>query len=373
MATGWFQRASSVFNRTEPAPQPFDVGCDCGTRLQGERAESSLKPRCPTCGTQVFVLPATPYPLPAALQRRAPERTDSASRGSQTEKVPAAPKPRKSKPAATPQDQPARTPGPTWQARGEQIVRRLQNWCTPVRLVGVAIALGLVLTTAVVYRKARWDHALFVLQGSIDRGEAAVKARDFPTALAEYRSAAAALDILGRRDAAARDIRCTRDAVEVVASRAANPLLPALRDWLQGKPTNSFPLADRGWLVFDGSLIPSGKVADDAPETLLFDVPIVIDGIPVDVVIPLPTWSRYVTAPQGDQPRRVIFAAQIERADRPAGDRKEVRVWLHGPSARLWTNADVYRVLESDLEDEASQAETTALIEQQRQFLEETP
>lgn len=370
MATGWFQRASSVFHRAEPAPQPFDVGCDCGTRLQGERAEASQKPRCPTCGTQVFILPATPYPLPTSQPRRAPGPVEHAS---QTVKAPAKSKSRKSKPAATAQEHTDATSRSNWQEQWQQAVLQMRSWCTPVRIVGVAIAVGLVLTTVVVYRKARWDHALFVLQGSIDRGEAAVKARDFPTALTEYQSAVAALDILGRRDAAARDIRHTRDAVEVVVARAADPLIPALREWLQGKPSQTFPEANRGWLLFDGVLIPGGQVADDSPEVFLFDVPIVIDGIPVDVVLPLPAWSRYVTELQRDQPRRVIFAAQIERAERPAGDRKQVQVWLNGTSARLWADASVYHALEIDPEDEASETEAEAIIEQQQQFLERSP
>ena len=60
----WLSRATDAFRKqAPPAPETYEVGCDCGMRLCGERTSAAQRPACPTCGCRVFVLPANVYPL----------------------------------------------------------------------------------------------------------------------------------------------------------------------------------------------------------------------------------------------------------------------------------------------------------------------
>lgn len=67
-----------------PAPQPFDVACPEGHRLQGFRNEGYQALRCPVCGEGIFVLPRSPLPDPK-ISTRASDAKTSARRESEDE------------------------------------------------------------------------------------------------------------------------------------------------------------------------------------------------------------------------------------------------------------------------------------------------
>lgn len=57
-----------------PRPQPYDVACPNGHRLQGLRTEGYQAFRCPSCGAGVFILPRSPLPDPPAPASKARRR-----------------------------------------------------------------------------------------------------------------------------------------------------------------------------------------------------------------------------------------------------------------------------------------------------------
>src|SRR5262245_5483990 len=70
---GWLAAAEKLFpRRASRPPLPFELTCACGHIVAGTRTEVIQRPVCPDCGTELFVLPASVYPLPRALQRKPP-------------------------------------------------------------------------------------------------------------------------------------------------------------------------------------------------------------------------------------------------------------------------------------------------------------
>jgi hypothetical protein len=66
-ARRFFQELAS---EPEGRVQYFNVTCESGHRIRGERTEGYQALRCPACGDGVFVLPKSPLPEPAAPARK---------------------------------------------------------------------------------------------------------------------------------------------------------------------------------------------------------------------------------------------------------------------------------------------------------------
>ncbi|MFL5340893.1 MAG: hypothetical protein ACJ8F7_12165 [Gemmataceae bacterium] len=65
---------------TRPGPAvPFELACQCGQPIRGQRQAQAQVPRCPACGTERFVLPLSP--LPAVLGTAAPSSVMLSGRG----------------------------------------------------------------------------------------------------------------------------------------------------------------------------------------------------------------------------------------------------------------------------------------------------
>ncbi len=380
MSTGWFQRATGVFGRPEPAPQWFDVGCDCGARLKGERAADCLKPKCPACGTVVFILPATVYPVPVSLRQRW-LNPDAAPPADETKRPPEPEKTGRAKtgkkPAGAPVEERSRrksveAPAPD-KAPAEALSLRLRRWFTPVRLLAIAIISGSLLTGFVLYRQVRWSQAQTQLQAALDRGTEAIEAGNFSTAAREYQAAVTSLDILGRRDVASQRIRSRQQQVQIMSEPLEEPLSTLLDNWLTAPGDNSSLPASAGqrWLVLDTRVVPTQ--ADQYPAgTLLVDLPIMCGDVPVELLIEPRSSLASLVAASSDA-ARVLFAAQIDRGEPPTPQRPTARVWLTARRIIPLTDDNVAEHAGLFPDEAAEREATRQLLRQQRERQEQQP
>jgi hypothetical protein len=370
MATGWFQRAAGGFGRPLPKaqPQPFEVLCDCGARLTGIREESSQRPSCDACARPVFVLPATTYPVPPSLvsrwrgieevdesEPRAKSKGKRGARGEPKLREPtgtATAKPPRSKRAASEPEAPARP------------------WITPTRLIAVAIACALLGLAGTMYSRARWNHAQGVLQGAIDRAEAALNERDYETAVVEFGTAITAMETLKRDAATIVPLRNKQREAVVAAGWQSRPLHEVLSAWLAPDGgTDLEAIAAEGWWLFEADLVPRPGTADG--KTYVVDLPLQVGETPVELWMEPPTWSSHLAGATPLDAKRVIFAAQVERGERPAN--ATARVWLKGSTAVLWAEAQTFEQLELFAADPAEREAQQWLLDMQRDFLERQP
>src|SRR5262245_28611868 len=63
MPQWWISAAQALKRRPQEVPQGYEVRCVCGGTVSGVRIRTHQLPPCPKCGTFVFVLPASVYPL----------------------------------------------------------------------------------------------------------------------------------------------------------------------------------------------------------------------------------------------------------------------------------------------------------------------
>lgn len=375
MGTGWFQRATAALNRAEPIPQRYEVSCDCGARLTGVRVPAPQKPSCPDCGNIVFILPATVYPIPPSVQRRwlgteTPELVASFPKSKKFQSVSEQrrekERARKAK-AELAITQPKRELGPP-------LSERLRKQITPLRLMVVTIMTGVMLTGWVLIRNARWDRAQRELQGALDRGHAALDEGDLTVAASEFQMAAKSLDILGRQDDVASQIR--RAANETAAASQLSPvsLVESLEAWLLKPAAQGSAAAwnSEAWYLFDAELRPA-TAAEFAggSSPLVLDLPLMVGKTPVLLLIEEPEWKSWLTSQSANGSQRVLFAAQLRRGEIPKGDRGVARVWLNDVTAVLWSDTDTFP--DAGLLVDESENETKALIASQREYLESRP
>ncbi|OYW17921.1 MAG: hypothetical protein B7Z55_11595, partial [Planctomycetales bacterium 12-60-4] len=314
-------------------------------------------------------------PLPNSLRRKW-------SGEAEVEDAPAAPqkfgKPKKSnkKPADSqgPKSAAVIDAGPDMGDRFREWGGRLRATVTPVRLVAVGIALGLALTFGVIVRKAQWSGALATLQGALDRATAAVQERDFATAAKEYRVAASALDVLGRRDAAAQRIRHSALETNVAAGWNPSPWSVVLSNSVahqDGK--SSLPSEDASWIMFDVLLFPEIGVEEDARRQFQIDLPLMIDNTPVDIVIDGRKWAPLLSGATAEKPKRVIFAAQIESCERSPQGGNATQLQLDGVTAVLWSDEALYTALGLMPKEESAREPVQLVLQSQSDFLESQP
>jgi|GEM_PF-2363828 len=375
MGTGWFQRATAALSRAEPISQRYEVGCDCGARLTGVRVPVAQKPSCPDCGTIVFILPATVYPIPSSVQRRwqgteTPERVVSFPK---TKKFQSVSEQRREKERARKAKaeqaitQPQREPG-------KPLSERLRKQITPLRLLMVTIMTGVMLTGWVLIRNARWDRAQRELQGALDRGHAALDAGDFTAAASEFQQATQALDILGRNDDVAAQVRRTARETSAAAQLSSTSLMESLEAWLQRKPGTAAATSwnSEAWYLFDAELRPATAeefAGNSGP--FVVDLPVMVGKTPILLLMEEPAWKSWMVTSPEKASQRVLFAAQLRRGEIPNGERAVARVWLNDLTAILWSDTQTFP--DSGLLVADPDEDTKSLIASQRDYLESRP
>jgi hypothetical protein len=367
MAIGWFQKATGVFGRRESEPQPFELPCDCGVILTGFRTETPQKPVCPACGTVNFVLPVCQFPVPASVRRvwlgeeEPPPPKKAADPSPRTRPASKTHREKERVPDEAPPVE--LVPRPSW---GE----RLRSAATPVRLVLLTIVVTVALTGLLMLQGARKEWARTHLRPAIDRGFEALEDRSFSTASSAFEEACLALDRLGRRDPAALAVRQLRQEVDVAARLSSSSLAELLDQVTVAKKDDD--VAERfqeqaagEWFVFDAVVQPDAK----RPESCFVDVPLLLGGQPLDVAFDGVPWPRYWKQSESEGPRRMVFAAQLDRLEFSGGKSRRVTLMLRSETAMLWCHVETYQAVVLSPLDADQEASVREVLQSQREAL----
>lgn len=347
---GWLTRAKDAFRKpAPPPPEPFQVECDCGVSLAGERLNAAQRPACRSCGRALFVLPANVYPAtPRPAAAKAPPASTPAKPGAaQT----------RGKAASPPEPQSAPAP------QGILLEKRVRL-VTPFRLiVGAILILGTV-TGVSLWRRQQYQSALRIVVAAQAAGLKALSNGDFVAAASELTKAKDAVDVLGRTDPEANEIR--RQAREAVAGHHLSEysLIQIAADCaeeLRGARSRFGTRHQDAWVVFDTVI---ANPHDEASPCEL-DLPIIVDGLKLRIEVDSAVVRR--AAQRDTAGSRVIFAAQLQSV-RPATETSPVgTLVLDGKTAFLWTSLATYEALGYVDSPEETDATRALLARQQEE------
>ena len=370
---GWLNRTTSLFKKQPPStPEPFEVECDCGGRIVGQRSPSYQKPKCPVCDRLVFVRPANVYPRPK------PPAPGSKSKSSQ----PITPTKSGRSPSNTVKDD-RPPPIPLRSAAGKNatvspppssLETEPAQWkeprrpiLTPLRIITFAILCISGLTFRFLWHRNAINVAQATVSAAADAGKAAVRENDFVTGAKELDRARRAVDLLGRKDQTADEIRRLSREATVLANLSSNSLTEILQETLsnarpgQSEPLRMASLDKNAWVIFDTILIPD----PERQNRFSVDAPFQLGKFSVQIEIDSPLLAG-VTQVSEETPR-IIFAAQVEEMSAPQGDAMMSTLTLNGKTAILWTSYDTYYAVGFRPFDAEYEQQTKVLLERQRE------
>ena len=370
---GWLSRTTSLFQKPlPPPPEPFEVECDCGGKVVGQRAGNYQKPACPNCSRPVFVLPLNVYPrpVPKSPPKSTSRKKSGESKGVQTsantvvQDIPAL---NPTKPAIGKKPLAGRATPATVPAEPKLLREPRSPLFTPLRLVVAAILLVSLFTIRGLMNRQRIETAKATVAASADKGMAAIKEGDFATAARELEKARLAVDLLGRKDQTADEIRRNSREATAIANLAASSLTEFLEETLaNAKPSQSEPLRmasldKHAWVLFDATVIPIG----DGGNQLTVDSPVFLKSAFVEIEIDSPAISKFARSGESGENQRIIFAAQLEQVSAPKGEPPKAVLTLNGKTAFLWTSYAAYAAIGYRPHDAESEQQTKGLLDRQ--------
>ncbi len=371
--TNWLSRATGALRtQAPPAPEPYEVGCDCGGRVIGERTTAAQRPPCPSCGCRVFVLPANVYPrsvkaaAPVTPVRDQPTKTARKGRES------TAPEASSKSPHAAKDRAKSVEAAPLVTATGIALDARTKLF-TPLRLIVLAMLAVCGLTGWGLIHRQKIETAKAIVAKATEEGMRAIREGDFVGAARDLERAREAVDLLKRTDAEAQSVRqlCR----EAIAARGlANDSLlelihKSLADIRPGviEAQRFDGLYRDSWVLFDATLLVSG----DAKQPSLVDLGIAHHGRPVRIETNSNLIRHAAQQASADSLGRVIFAAKLSRLT-PAHDAQTDAVLkLDDESLFLWGTFETYEALGYTEDDAELQRHTRELLERQRELMQE--
>ena len=370
---GWLSRATDAFRKeAPPAPEPYEVGCDCGGRVTGERSRTAQRPPCPSCGRLVFVLPANVYPRPVkpASKKASPKlaTAKSATKDRVTQPEATASKSQLSAKAKVEQDEAA-----SRDDRSGIVLEAKEKQLTPFRLTVMAMLVVCGLTGWGLWHRQRIETAKSIVAKATEAGMQALQDRDFTTAARELERARNAVDLLKRTDAEAQAVR--RLCREAIAARGLthDSLLKLFHESLADikpgdKEATRFNGLYRGtWVLFDTTVL----VPEDSAQPCTLDMPVFHRGQTIRIEANFAALRQAAGQAPSGEPARVIFAAQLERLTPASGTQSDAVLTLKDQSAFLWTNHDNYAALGYHEDDAEELKATQAILERQLEVMQE--
>jgi hypothetical protein len=372
---GWLSRTKSLFQQPLPAPEPFDVECDCGGKLVGVRTGAYQKPACPVCDRPVFVLPSNVYPRP---KPKSSPKTDSPKssgeiktvRSPSTLVVDDHPRGIRSTGGADVKSRGGRPGVPQPVVEQPELKEPRRRIFTPLRMVTLAIIGITGLTAHALWYQQAYRAAQATVAVATDDGKAAIRELDFVKGAKELEKARRAVDLLGRKDSSADEIRRLSREATVLANLASSSLTDILQETLSSaKPDQTESMAisslyKNAWILFDSPVIPESS----SSRRLIIDAPIVLGIVPVQVEVEskaLTAAATILAADAGGELARIIFAAQVEEIVYNAGKPGSSVVKLNGNTAILWTSYDTYQAIGYRPIDDDDERQTKAILQRQ--------
>ena len=225
------------------------------------------------------------------------------------------------------------------------------GYLTLVRYTGLVERM--LLTGWWVLHRRRLNEAERIVPVATRLGEQALEEHDLGEAARQFQKVRGALDLLGRDDAQARALRQTANEIGASANLAAVPLFDIVREAAgsEGSFSETFHSSYRGsWVVIDA---PVARSADSSSGRKFdVDLPIVEGPARAVVVAELPLFEPLL--PAGTEPRRVIFAAQLDDCRPDPRDEGAWRIVLRPKTAFLWSTPESLARLGVVLDDETT-------------------
>lgn len=369
----WLTTAANAFRkRSEPPPQTYSLNCVCGRGVTGVRTRAAQRAVCPGCRSELFVLPASVYPVPrgpvvkkpvkparpsplaieeASVEGRQTPTAPTRSRG-RSETVPErrrATAPAAPRPKAPPQ-------GVLLAARESSLARWRRKALSPLPLVlaGVTIVVaGTVWWQS--HLRAR-DRARSVIGSAPQLAEDALHEGDLTEAAKQFAQLSAAVRLLGRGDSQAR--RWTQLARETaamgeLATASLHDIISEAAETGGGSGEGIWPGLFRGsyrnsWVLIDAEVSRADK--DSKTGGFSIDFPLIVGEQTGKLIANLPIFENRVEA--GERPRRIIFAAQLADCRLQPGTTDVWQFELRPDSSFLWANVETYELLDLSADDQ---------------------
>jgi len=340
----WLSRATEAFRKPPPpAPEPFNVRCDCGGSVTGDRASAAQRPACPNCGRPVFVLPVNVYPNAVKPKKADPAEPAGKKVAERDAPAVATSPPGTQRRQATPST-PATTPKPAEPKPDGILVEGRSRLLTPLRLIVAVIVLVGIATGYGLWHRQKVANARLRVVAASEAGMKALKEKDFVVAARELTVARDAVNLLGRTDPDAALIRrhC-REAIaanELVGAGLFEILSDYAADLKAGKPRLNSRYRD-AWIVLD-SVVANPESAD---RPCILDMPVVLDGVRFRIEVDSAAIRTSAQREQTTGWARVIVAAQLSEIRPPSADSAEAVLVLESKTAFLWTTWDTFAAI----------------------------
>lgn len=379
MAAAWLQTTKRLFGRPPPeeVPQPFELRCACGHEEVGVRLEHPLQIACGGCARTLFVLPRCVYPIPRPSPASLPPSVPVKSKA----QPPTAPAVEKKTTAAITATRTMVAAVPVRPSRltawriaaakamreaAHAVVRKLTPSRFQLLVLGIVLAVGL--TGYAMFRSRQRAGAEVVLGEALRRGRTAIAARDFVEAAKQFQQAVDAIDVLGRDDPAAREIRQFAREANAVTHLCPKPLHELLAD-ASATDAGRFGLSwsevfrtsfRDTWLVCEA--LVTRKAAGGAGDArYLVDHPVFSGSQSAALRAELRVFDVLGIE---TEPRYVIFAAQLQDfAPGPPGSNSWT-LTLRPDTAFLWSLADNLDAIGMPVDDQ-----TKAILAEQSRRL----
>ena len=387
----WLSRAKEALGgrEAEIAPEPIEISCLCGVKVQATRHPTFQRILCKGCGESFFLLPQDVYPRPVMKVRKLkpPKSTKTATSKSSDKSEPV------SQPAARPESAESRINIPAMLTAAGA---RIQTQFTPLRLIVLSLLAVIGLTGWWQWNRAARSAADRDFKTACDAGMADLQKSDYVGATQHFSRASAAADILHRTDAAAQQARqrfrqltvlnslVTRSVLEMIeAARATR-----LRENVVAAESEFASLHAGRWLVLQSEIIPPADPATSASPSWeqriqVYDESLILTAtLPVFSKVlgaaPLPAATTDAApisaAPPGESPlndlgqREIVFAAQVESLKWNA-DKSAWVLNLQATSGFLWTDYDLLLAAGLPPDELHSEARLRAMLTEQSRWI----
>ncbi len=357
---GWITKVSAArASGPSEEPEPFELHCQCGQTVKGERRPLYQRALCKNCGESFFILPTDVYRELQTKKRKKKRKwalRKSKLRATGTRED-----------TATIRSIAAERIGRVRAATANavaQLAGRTRRTFTPFRLVALSI-LGVIAATGYWALSTRaMEQAEATFKTASERGYAALQKGDFVIAAEEFLDACKALDIIGRDDHQARVVRqMHREAMS--ASRLSNEslfeMLNEAEGFLSGDNQDKWKEHFRvnyfdKWIVMQTTLTRGVDRMGQAAYSIEF--PLMVGGKLVTFEANLAVFEEFgftEAAPQSKHSpaiqrpqyrssltREVIFAAQIEDCRLSDVGSPTWVIRLRSESAFFWSDYNNY-------------------------------
>lgn len=230
-----------------------------------------------------------------------------------------------------------------------------------MRLVLAGIALVIGLTVWGTLRISERSEAERTFASGVKLAQQALEENDLAEAAKRFQDVRKALDLLGRTDSRARELRQTAAEITAAADLAKSSLFDILHEAVattarsgRGMWTDTFRSSYRDeWVLIDAQV--SRTTNASGGRQFEIDFPLSTGADRVMIVGDLECFQRAVP---GGSSRRVIFAAQLDDFSRAPHDEATWQIVLRPSTAFLWSAAENLERLGVEVDEETRQVLT---------------